>query len=339
MRNRSPSTLVYLLTVLVLLLMMFLGIKRYLATAPFIEEVTGSRIVIYIKSHTGAMEIARSLEEAGVVSSRWLFLAYSLFRGSIDKMRPGEYEFRPDMSLEEILTKLVQGKVIAHQVTIPEGYTLREIARLLAAEGLADEGRFIALSSDPEILTAHGIEGRTLEGYLFPDTYNLTKGVNEEEIIHKMLSRFHQAFGPEELQRARQLRMSVYQVVTLASIIEKEAAVPMERPLISGVFHNRLRRGMPLQADPTVIYGLSRFNGRLSRRDLYSKSSYNTYLQVGLPPGPIANPGKASLQAALYPENTKYLYFVSKNDGTHYFSTSPGEHERAVRRYQLRRGQ
>lgn len=333
MKNKRSPVLVYFITAL-LLLMMYFGIKYYLAGS-LADVGAGPRVVIYIKAGTSVKEIARILEEKKVVPNRWIFLAYGFLRGSLNYLKPGEYEFRIGMSMEAILAKLVAGKVITHQVIIPEGSTMREIARVLAIEGLVEEERFLELAKNPEILAAYGIQGHSLEGYLFPDTYNLTKGMKEEEIIHRMVNRFRQIFGPEEEARARELRMSPHQVVTLASIIEKEAVIPREMPLISGVFHNRLRQSMPLQADPTVYYAIKRQNGRLSRKDLRTESSYNTYLRLGLPPGPIASPGKAALVAALYPEKTKYLYFVSKNDGTHYFSSTLAEHKKAVRRYQV----
>jgi UPF0755 protein len=222
-----------------------------------------------------------------------------------------------------------------HQVTIPEGLAGQQIAELLADRGLVDRDRFVSLLRDRETLGRFGLEGESLEGYLFPDTYRVVKGLNEEAIAQRMVRRFQEMFGPEEQARARELQMTVPEVVTLASLIEREAHVPEERPLISSVFHNRLRRGMPLQSDPTVMYALSRFSGRLTKANLQAPSPYNTYLRQGLPPGPIANPGRASIMAALYPASSRYLYFVSKNDGTHAFSTTLREHDARVRRYQI----
>jgi len=235
----------------------------------------------------------------------------------------------------EVVRRLEQGRGLVHQVTIPEGLAARQIAQLLAERGLVDQDRFLSLLRDRALLEGHGVEGDSLEGYLFPDTYRLVKGQAEDTIIQRMVRRFHEVFGPDEQARGARLGMSVRDVVTMASLIEREAKVPRERPLISAVFHNRLRVRMPLQSDPTVLYALSRFSGRLTKANLQAPSPYNTYVNHGLPPGPIANPGRASITAALYPAATRYLYFVSKNDGTHAFSKTLREHEVLVRRYQV----
>jgi UPF0755 protein len=182
-----------------------------------------------------------------------------------------------------------------------------------------------------------GITADTLEGYLFPDTYYFPSGLESKSIITAMVKQFRIAFKPEWQTRAEELGMSVHEVVTLASIIEKETGAPEERPLISSVFHNRLKKGMRLETDPTVIYGIPDFDGNIKRRHLNTYTPYNTYKIKGLPPGPIASPGAAALEAALYPAQSKYLYFVSKKDGTHQFSATIKEHNAAVRKYQLRK--
>lgn len=328
MRRRAPLLEVLLLILLVAV--QVVGISAYLAFSSQVEEYR----IVYIEPGTGAWRIAEILKEAGVVRNRPLFLLVAFARGSHARLRPGEYEFNPRMSLLEVLRKLEKGEVLVHHVTIPEGFTVKEIGRLLAAKGLVDEGRFLATASDQELLRKAGLEGDSFEGYLFPDTYHLTKGMTEEAIIQVMLTRFRQAFGPAEEGRAKALGMNLREVVTLASLIEKEAKADGERALISAVFHNRLKLQMPLQSDPTVIYALPEFSGRLRRADLAIPSPYNTYLHQGLPPGPIANPGRASILAALYPAPVNYLYFVSRNDGTHVFARSLVEHDRAVRKYQ-----
>ncbi|MBI3781169.1 MAG: endolytic transglycosylase MltG, partial [candidate division NC10 bacterium] len=259
-------------------------------------------------------------------------------RGTYRRLLAGEYEFAPRLSLLEIVRRLEQGRGLVHQVTIPEGFAAQQIARLLAERGLVNWDRFMALLQDRQTVEQYGLGGESLEGYLFPDTYRLIKGLSEEVIVHRMVRRFQEMLGPEEHTRAEKLGMSVHEIVTLASLIEREAQVPEERPLVSAVFYNRLRRGIPLQSDPTVLYGLSRFSGRLTKANLQAPSPYNTYLKQGLPPGPIANPGRASIMAALHPASSRYLYFVSKNDGTHAFSTTLQEHGAMVRRYQLGRG-
>jgi len=285
-----------------------------------------------------ALTIARALKNAGVIRSRFAFLAVAVGRGTYRHLLAGEYEFAPGLSLLEIVRRLEQGRGLVHQVTIPEGFAAQQIAQLLAERGLVNRDRFMALLQDRQVREQYGVEGESLEGHLFPDTYRLIKGLSEDVIVHRMVRRFQEMLGPEEHTRAEELGMSVHEIVTLASLIEREAQVPEERPLVSAVFHNRLRRGIPLQSDPTVLYGLSRFSGRLTKANLQAPSPYNTYLTQGLPPGPIANPGRASIMAALHPASSRYLYFVSKNDGTHAFSTRLQDHGAMVRRYQLGRG-
>jgi hypothetical protein len=230
-----------------------------------------------------------------------------------------------------------EGKFTTRTVTILEGATLRQIAALLAVEGLVDGKRFLQLAMDPSVASVFVPGAQTLEGFLFPDTYEFVEGQTEEEIIESMVLRFFQAFPIEDELRASQLGRSLHEIVTLASIVEKEAVVDREKPIIAGVFYNRLKTGMRLQADPTVIYGRNR-GGRIRTRDLRANHPYNTYIHHGLPPGPIASPGEAALKAALDPAEVNYLYFVSKNNGTHYFSRNLKEHNRAVRKYQLSGG-
>jgi UPF0755 protein len=232
---------------------------------------------------------------------------------------------------------MTSGKVALFRVTIPEGFNIYQIAAHLASHQLASEPAFLEKAADPAFLKEMGIAARTFEGYLFPETYHFPKGVTPEKIISTMVRRFEEVFQPQWRERAAALNMTVHQIVTLASIIEKETGAAFERPLISSVFHNRLERDMRLSSDPTVIYGIRDFNGNLTRQDLERKTPYNTYRIKGLPPGPIANPGAQSLKAALYPAQTGFLYFVSRKDGTHQFSTNLSDHNKAVRKYQLRR--
>jgi UPF0755 protein len=289
--------------------------------------------VIYIKPNTGVTTIADLLKEQGIIQDRLLFVLASVLRGSYDRLKAGEYQFVPSMGLVDIIRILEEGKVLVHKVIILEGSTAWQIAALLDEEGLVDRERFLRLVMDRPMARNYMPEADTLEGFLFPDTYHLIKGLTEEEIIDKLVQRFFRTFSGEDELRARKLGMNRYKIVTLASIIEKEAVVDQEKPIIAGVFYNRLRRGMRLQADPTVLYG-KRNGGRITRRDLQANHPYNTYTQNGLPPGPIASPGEAALKAALYPARVSYLYFVSKNDGTHHFSRTLEEHQQAVRKYQ-----
>lgn len=312
------------------------GLAWYVLSGPAPSKNEATRAVV-IKPQTGAFDIARTLKEAHVIRSRVAFLAVAVVRRTHRHLLAGEYEFVAGLSLLEIVRRLEQGKGFVHQATIPEGFAARQIAELLQEKGLVDQKQFMALLQDRLVLQQYGVDGPSLEGYLFPDTYRLVRGLNEEAIIGRMVQRFAEVFGSAERARARELKMSVAEVVTMASLIEREAMAEEERPLISAVFHNRLRLRMPLQSDPTVLYSLSRFSGKLTKANLQAPSPYNTYLHRGLPPGPIASPGRASLMAALYPASSQYLYFVSKNDGTHAFSNTLREHGAMVRRYQIRR--
>jgi UPF0755 protein len=296
----------------------------------------GTPRTVYIKPRTGVQEIAQTLWEAGVIRNRWSFLALAYMQGSPTRLKAGEYEFTHGMSLREILQKLEAGRVVTHQVTIPEGFTARDIARLLAGEKLVDADHFMALVTDSQFVGDLGVRGESLEGYLFPDTYRLTRGMGEAEILRTMVTRFRQAVPKDLGAQARRLGLDAHSVVTLASLIEKEARLDSERPLVAAVFYNRLRRNMPLQSDPTAVYGVPRPRRRITSLDLKRKTRYNTYLKAGLPPGPIANPGMASLQAALNPARVSYLYFVAKNDGSHFFSRTLEQHAEAVRKYQAR---
>lgn len=315
-----------------------IGVRTYLQSDPaqFSGLGAGTPRTVYIKPKTGVQEIAQTLWEAGVIRNRWSFLALAYLQGSPTRLKAGEYEFTHGMSLREILQKLEAGRVVTHQVTIPEGFTARDIARLLAGEKLVDADRFMALVTDSQFVGALGVRGETLEGYLFPDTYRLTRGMGEAEILRTMVTRFRQAVPKDLGAQARRLGLDAHSVVTLASLIEKEATLDSERPLVAAVFYNRLRRNMPLQSDPTAVYGVPRPRRRITSLDLKRKTRYNTYLKAGLPPGPIANPGVASLQAALNPARVSYLYFVAKNDGSHFFSRTLEQHAEAVRKYQAR---
>lgn len=326
-RRLTPFVLALVLTAV--------GIRTYLQSKPasgILPSVVPT--VVYIKPKTGVQDIAAILRDAGVIRSTWAFLALAYLQGSLKRLQSGEYEFHTGMSLLEILQRLEAGRVVTHQVTIPEGFTAEDIAKLLATERLADPERFLALAEDPALAARLNVSADRLEGYLFPDTYRLTRGMTEEEILRVMVARFHQAIPADLDERAARLNLDPHKIVTLASLIEKEARLDSERPLVSAVFHNRLRLRMPLQSDPTAIYMVERPRGRITVADLQRKTPYNTYVVQGLPPGPIANPGRASLHAALHPASANFLYFVAKNDGSHHFSRTLEQHQEAVRMYQ-----
>ena len=269
-----------------------------------------------------------------LIRSRWAFLWLGKTRDIDRKIRPGEYELDASLSSQEILAKLLSGRVVLHPVTIPEGYNLAQIADVLSTQQVTDAKEFTKLVRDRAFIATLGIEADSLEGYLFPETYSFPRGTKAREVIKAMVDGLHRVWSAEMQEQAARMRLSLHQVLTLASVIEKETGSKEERELIAAVFHNRLRKKIPLQSDPTVIYGLPAFDGNIHKRDLSILSPYNTYRVQGLPPGPIASPGAHSLRAALFPAQASYLYFVSRNDGTHQFSSTLTEHNQAVEKYQ-----
>jgi UPF0755 protein len=295
------------------------------------------RIAFEVGQGEGFGTVAQNLHARGLFTHPDKFKLLARFKGYDKRIRAGEYELSAAMSPRQILEKLVSGKVRLYRLTIPEGYTLQQIAAATEKAGLCRSADLTRAAADQALMADLGVTGRNLEGYLYPDTYFFPKGTACLDIVRTMTSRFKTVFNAKWKARAAELKMSVHAIVTLASIIEKETGAAFERPLISSVFHNRLQKGMRLETDPTVIYGIPNFNGNLTRKDLTTPTPYNTYVIRGLPPGPIASPGAKALEAALYPADTNYLFFVSKKDTTHQFSTNIKDHNRAVRKYQLRR--
>ena len=290
--------------------------------------------IVLIPEGSTFQQVAALLKNEQLIRSRSAFLLLGKTRAIDRKIRPGEYELDASMSPQDILTKLLAGRVVLHPVTIPEGYSLTQIAEVLAAQQVTDTKEFTKLVRDRAFISTLGIEADSLEGYLFPETYSFAKGTKAREVIKAMVDGLHRVWGAELQEQAARMKMSLHQVLTLASVIEKETGAKDERELIAAVFHNRLRKKIPLQSDPTVIYGLPAFDGNIHKRDLSVMSPYNTYRVQGLPPGPIASPGAHSLRAALFPAQASYLYFVSRNDGTHQFSSTLAEHNQAVEKYQ-----
>jgi UPF0755 protein len=279
--------------------------------------------------------IAHHLTREGIIQAPYKFMVLAWAKGLGKKIQWGDFELYPGIPPGVLLSYLTTGKTMLKRVTIPEGFTLQQIAKRLAEENLVDEKAFLISARDPQFLETLEIDGLSLEGYLFPDTYIFHRGMNVRTIQKKMVMRFKEVFSGLQEQDGSLDTKDIKKTVILASIVEKESGLQSERPLIAGVFLNRLKRGMALQSDPTVIYGIKDFNGDLTKKNLLTPTAYNTYLQPGLPPGPIANPGKDSLQAVLSPSKSEYLYFVSKNDGSHFFSKSLKDHNRAVAQYQL----
>ncbi|MDH4099424.1 MAG: endolytic transglycosylase MltG [Nitrospirota bacterium] len=279
-------------------------------------------------------EVAAKLEHEGLIRNAWIFTQLARWKKIDRNVRAGTYALNSSMTPEKIISIFREGRIIEIPITFPEGLSAAQVGMLLERHGLLTAEKFRAMIDDPALVATFKVEGPTLEGYLFPDTYLFPKGMKPLEIIRKMVRRYKEIYTPELAERAKAIGLSEREIITIASIVEKEVLTEFERPIVAAVCYNRLKIGMPLQSDPTVIYALGdRFTGKLKRKDMVYDSPYNTYRYKGLPPGPIANPGKASIIAALYPAKTKYLYFVSKKDGTHYFSKTYNEHSAAVRKY------
>jgi UPF0755 protein len=323
-----------LLAMIVLLALGGAGVLAWLALTPA-PDLSAGPLVVEIPAHLGLRGIADRLQEAGVIRSRASFLALVAARGSMRRLRAGEYELPRHGTTLDIVELLENGRVRQHVVLHPEGATVSELARVLEQERLAVAEDVIRAASSERLLKALGVEGPSLEGYLFPDTYQFVRGLSVDEMLGRMVQRLRSKLTSDAQARARERGLTVHQLLTLASIIEREAVDPSERPLISAVFWNRLRLDMPLQADPTVQYAAAKERRTLTRADLVADHPYNTYVRRGLPPGPIASPGLAAIEAALAPAPVKYLYFVARDDRRHHFSTTVAEHNAAVARYRL----
>lgn len=331
MNSVSPGRRLALILGSAVLLVLLVGAGRFLLlpASPVDREV-----VIEVADGASLTMVARQLNESGVISRPAYFVLLGRALGAQRAIQAGEYALRTTMRPTEVLHRLTSGAVVQIPVTIPEGFSIREIATELDDQNLMTAQAFLAAVADPAVRTDEGIDAPSLEGYLFPSTYYVSRRTKPAELVRRMVRQFQESTRSLDWSLAEGHHLSRHEIVTLASIIEKETSRDEERPLIASVFYNRLTRRMPLQSDPTVIYALDDFDGNLRRVDLEIRSPYNTYRVAGLPPGPIANPGLASLEAALHPAATAYLYFVSKNDGTHFFSSTLAEHEKAVARYQ-----
>ncbi len=293
--------------------------------------------VVEVPAHKGVIDVAEILDEAGVIRSRVGFVLLALARGSFRSLKAGEYQIPQGSNTVRVLEQIAGGQVLQHMVVFQEGSTLAELGRMLQAERLALTDDIMRVGKDAVFLKTLDIPADSVEGYLFPDTYQFVKGMTAEEILARMVARMREKISPELLAEARTRDLSMHQVLTLASIIEKEAVEPSEMPLIAAVFWNRIRRDMPLQADPTVQYAVGKDRKRLTREDLQVDSPYNTYRRQGLPPGPIASPGRAAIAAAVRPARVGYLYFVALDERFHTFSTNLADHNAAVARYRLAR--
>jgi UPF0755 protein len=299
-------------------------------------EKGGKDQMVVLREGLSLTEVTVELGRRKIITNQPLFKLWARLLGYSSKIKAGEYRLSSNMAPFKIMEKLTRGAIITHAITIPEGFTKEQIAEILDIKGLVNKQQFLSLTDDPVVLKQYSIPGPSLEGYLYPDTYHFARGISASTAIGTMVKRFWNVFSPMK-ERVAHLGMKMIDVITLASIVEKETGRPEERPTIASVFLNRLKRKMRLESDPTVIYGLPDFSGNLRKKDLSKHTPYNTYVIRGLPPGPIANPGLEAIKAVLYPAKTDYLYFVSKNNGTHYFSKTLSEHNKAVEIYQKKR--
>jgi UPF0755 protein len=304
--------------------------KGYEASEQFVEIPPGS----------GTAGMGRRLADAGVIRSAASFRAAVWLRGNARRLQAGEYRFDRPMTAAEVVDRIARGDVYVRSITFREGLTVREMASHYETSGFGPAADFSTASKRADLITAIDPAARDLEGYLFPDTYTLPRRATAEQLVERMVGRFQKALTPDVRDQAAQRGLSVRELVTLASLVEKETGKAEERPIIAGVYSNRLKIGMGLQCDPTVIYALllaGRYDGNIRKGDLQIDSPYNTYRYAGLPPGPIAAPGEAALKASANPAEVPYLYFVSRNDGSHVFATTLDEHNRNVNEFQRRR--
>jgi UPF0755 protein len=315
---------------------LFLGLEAWWLLTPAAGVRNGPRIV-EIPAHSGFLEVARILDQAEVIRSPVGFTLLTVARRSTRSLKAGEYQVPQGADTVTVLGMLEGGRVLQHSVVFREGSTVAELAAQLGAEKLANPDDIARAAREPQFLRTLDVPGDSLEGYLFPDTYQLVKGMTPEEILGRMVARTRERVSPDILAQARTRDLNFHRLLTLASIIEKEAVDPSEMPLISAVFWNRLKIDMPLQADPTVQYAVGKERQRLTREDLLVESPFNTYRRLGLPPRPIASPGLAAIRAAVSPAAVSYLYFVAIDDRHHRFSATLADHNAAVAKFRVTR--
>jgi len=314
------------------------GVRQYnRLTQPF-KGFAGNEQFVDVPPKTGPQAMGRLLVAGGVVSDTLTWRIALSRNGEATKLKAGEYRFDRAMTVDEVIRKIVRGDVYLRTITFPEGLTLRKMAQHYEDHGLGTAAAFLEAAREVKLVSAFDPAARDLEGYLFPDTYALPRKATAQDLVRKMVARFESVFPAARRDAAAAGGLSPREAVTLASIVERETGRAEERPRVAAVYLNRLQARMPLQCDPTVIYALERaglYNGNLTHADLSFNSPYNTYRFPGLPPGPIASPGRASIDAVLHPAAVDYLYFVSRNDGSHAFAATLEEHNRNVRQYQV----
>lgn len=336
--KKKTVILLFILFLLFILLPGSYGIFSFFRPAGSVAQ--GETITVLIPEHASSRDVAKILHARGLIKSPQAFTLYTRWRGVDGRLKAGEYKFQPPLSVPEIVHQLIRGQPEETvKVTVPEGYTVEQIAGLLAEKGIVSKEAFLAEaergSFGYSFLAGLPAGPGRLEGCLFPDTYYLSKNISAHEVINLMLGRFQQEIASlNYVRRAEQAGLTLREAVIIASLVEREAKVDEERPVIAGVILNRLRIGMPLQVDATVQYALGGHRPQLTYQDLEVDSPYNTYKITGLPPGPIASPGRASLLAVVNPEQTNYLYYVAKPDGTHAFARTLAEHNANKCKYQ-----
>lgn len=341
---------------LFLLAALLCGSLWHYAKTPLITGVSKAPVTIYIPPGSSFKQIQRILSSAGLIEPDIRFLILARLTGAVGRLRAGEYRLPGRISPLDLLRRLRRGKTLRHFLTIPEGANIFQAAGIIADSGLTTKRQALALFHNPDFIHSLGLNETSLEGYLFPDTYSFKRGMTARSVISRMVKRMTIKFSEECRQQSPddgvtidcnllevpgsadsptegRLHLKAREALTLASIVEKETAAPKERPIIAQVFINRLRKGMRLQTDPTVIYGLKKFHSPLTKIDLRTPTPYNTYILPALPQGPICNPGAAALRAVMRPTPGHYYYFVSRHNGRHAFSTTLKEHNRAVRKY------
>ncbi len=297
----------------------------------------GAEQFVEIPPGSGPATMGKRLADAGVVRSAAAFRIAVWMSGAGRRLQAGEYRFDAPLSAMQVVDKIRRGDVFIKPITFPEGLTLRQMSELYESRGFGTAVDFVHAARDTSPIADLDPKAQNLEGYLFPETYSLRRDTTPKQLVTQMVAAFRKALTAEMQQKAEARGWTVRELVTLASLVEKETAKPEERPLVAAVYVNRLKIDMALYCDPTVIYALERvgrYTGNLTREDLKVDSPYNTYRYPGLPPGPIASPGRASLEAAASPADVPYLYFVSRNDGSHVFATTIDEHNRNVYEYQ-----
>jgi peptidoglycan lytic transglycosylase G len=335
-RGRAALAILGVIAVLVAGILAFVGNRVWREIHQPFKGYQDAEQFVDIPSGSSTGEIRRRLIESGVVSNEFALRAALWWSGRSRSLKAGEYRFDRAMTAVEVVDKLTKGDVYTRRITFPEGLTIREMAMLYESNRFGPARDFLRAASDPALIKDLDPKAPDLEGYLFPETYALARTTPATRLVELMVERFRSTHG--EIPRQGGQPLTTRQLVTLASLVEKETGAPPERPLVSAVYRNRMKIGMGMQADPTVVYALikaGRYDGNIRRADLDFDSPYNTYKYSGLPPGPIASPGRASLEAAAAPADVPYLYFVSRNDGTHVFAETLAQHNANVYRYQV----